>query len=112
MGQAILQRRDSGLIKEGNEDKGLMKWEGGRAVAERIYHTIISWHFVLFYVVSAATVSRRCAECDLGSRATPGPAAERGQWSVGRHTNTVPYIVVSHRRRMCVHGTHVRFIVC
>lgn len=111
MGQAILQRRDSGLIKEGNEDKGLMKWEGGRTIAERIHHTIISWHFVLFYVASAATVSHRCAECDLGSR-TPRPAAEQGQWSVGGHTNTVPHIAVGHRRRMCVHCTHVRFIVC
>ncbi len=28
---------------------------------EQIYHTVISWHFVSFYVVSATAASSHCA---------------------------------------------------
>lgn len=31
---------------------------------KRIYHTVIIWHFVCFYVVSATAVSSQCGPCN------------------------------------------------
>lgn len=55
---------------------------GGYSIG-RIYHTVISWHFVFFIytVVSATALSSFCALCDL-DWVTLRPAVELGQWSI------------------------------